>query len=76
MELNKGFRKNKNTHRDTWQHQGVPRVLLTLARGPPNADVIMACDDVSVDLVNVDQVNQSTGPRVSGVSWAHVSAKQ
>ena len=33
LELNKGFRKNKNTKRDTWQHQGVPRVLLTSARG-------------------------------------------
>ena len=48
-------------------------VSMTSARGPPNADVIMAFDDVSVDLVNVDQVNRSTGPRVSG---AHVSAKQ
>ena len=48
-------------------------VSMTSARGPPNADVIMAFDDVSVDLVNVDQVNRSTGPRVSG---PHVSAKQ
>ena len=55
-----------------WQHQGVPRVLLTSARGPPNADVIVAFDDVSVDLVNIDQVNGQTGstsrwgPHVSG----------
>ena len=55
-----------------WQHQKVPRVLLTSTRGPPNADVIMAFDDVSVDLVNVDQVNGQTGstsrwgPHVSG----------
>ena len=28
-----------------------------VSTGPPNADVIMASDDVSVDLVNVDQVN-------------------
>ena len=48
-------------------------VSMTSAQGPPNADVIMAFDDVSVDLVNIDQVNRSTGPRVSG---AHVSAKQ
>ena len=48
-------------------------VSMMSARGPPNADVIMAFDDVSVDLVNVDQVNRSTGPRVSG---AHVLAKQ
>ena len=72
MELNKGFRKKKNTQADTWQHRGVPRVLLTSARGPPNADVIMAFDDISVDPVNVDQVNRSTGstskwgPHVSG----------
>ena len=55
-----------------WQHQGVPHVLLTLARGLPNADVIMAFDDVSVDRVNIDQVNGQTGstsrwdPHVSG----------
>jgi len=42
------------------------------ARGPLNADIIMACDDVIVDLVNVDQVNGQTGstyrwgPHVSG----------
>ena len=72
MELIKGFRKKKNTQRDMWQHQGVPRVLLTSARGPPNDDVIMAFDDVSIDLVNVDQVNGQTGstsrwgPHVSG----------
>ena len=43
-----------------WQHLGVPRVLLMSARGQPLADVIMAIDDVSVDLVNIDQVNEST----------------
>ena len=32
-------------------------VSMTSARGPPNADVIMACNDVSVDLVNVNPVN-------------------
>ena len=32
-------------------------VSMMSARGPPNADVIMAYDDVSVDLVNIDQVN-------------------
>ena len=51
-------------------------VSMTSAWGPPNADVIMTFDDVSVDLFNIDQVNQSTGPRVSGVSGAHVLAKQ
>ena len=47
-----------------WQHQGVPRVLLTSARGPPNANAIMAFNDVSVDSVNVDQVNRSNWVRV------------
>ena len=32
-------------------------VSMMSARGPPNANVIMACDDISVDLVNIDQVN-------------------
>ena len=36
-------------------------VSMTSARGPLNADVIMAFDDVSVDRVNVDQVNGQTG---------------
>ena len=55
-----------------WQHQRVPRVLLTSARGPPNANAIMAFNDVSVDSVNIDQVNSQTGstsrwgPHVSG----------
>ena len=35
-----------------------------VSTGPPNADVIMASDDVSVDLVNVDQVN-----------WVHVRVR-
>ena len=39
-------------------------VSMTSARGPPNADVIMAFDDVSVDPVYVDQVNKS--------NWVHV----
>ena len=34
------------------------------ARGQPYADIIMAVDDVSVDLVNVDQVNGSTARSV------------
>ena len=66
MKLIKGFRKKKITQRDTWQHQRVPRVLQTLARGPPNADVIMTFDDVSVDLVNIDQVNGQLGPCPDG----------
>ena len=55
-----------------WQHRGVPHVLLMSARGPPNADAIMAFDDVSVDQVNIDQVNGQTGstsrwgPPISG----------
>ena len=32
----------------------------------PNANVIMAVDDVSVDLVNIDQVNRSTGAMARG----------
>ena len=43
-----------------WQPLGVPRVMLTSARGRPYADIIMAIDDVSIDLVNIDQVNGST----------------
>ena len=70
MELIKGFRKKKNTQRDMWQHQGVPRVLLTSARGLPKADVIMVFDDV-----HVDQVNGSTAS-TSRVIWAEVSATQ
>ena len=45
----------------------MPRVLLTSARGPPNADVIMAFDDASIDSVNIDQVNGQLGPRPGGV---------
>ena len=41
--------------------------MLMSAQGPPNADVIMAFDDVSVDLVNIDQVNGQLGPRPGGV---------
>ena len=47
-------------------------ISMMSARGQPNADVIMAFDDDSVDLVNIDQVNGSTGsmsrwgPHVSG----------
>ena len=43
-----------------------------VSTGPPNADVIMAFDDVSIDRVNIDQVNGQTGstsrwgPHVSG----------
>ena len=70
LKLIKSFWKKKNTQADTWQHQGVPRVLLMSARGPPNADVIMAFDDISVDAVNVDQVNGQLGPRPGG---AHMS---
>ena len=47
-------------------------VSMTSAQGPQKADVIMAFDDVSIDSVNVDQVNRSKGsasrwvPHVSG----------
>ena len=64
--INKRFSEKKNTQADTWQHRGVPHVLLTSARGPPNADVIMAFDDVSVDSVNIDQVNGQLGPCPDG----------
>ena len=46
-------------------------VSMTSARGPPNADVIVAFDDASVDSVNIDQVNGQLGPRPRGV---HMSA--
>ena len=39
-------------------------VSMMSARGSPNADVIMAFDDVNVDLVNVDRVNRSNWVRV------------
>ena len=42
-------------------------ISMMSARGQPYADVIMAFDDVSVDLVSIDQVNQSAGPRPGGV---------
>ena len=48
----------------------MPRVGLMSARrqhgSQPHADVIMAVDDVSVDLVNIDQVNGSTGATAKG----------
>ena len=54
-----------------------------VSTGLPHADVIMAFDDASVDLVNINQVNGSTrstsrwGPHVSGTvsltSWSRVS---
>ena len=49
--------KKENTQLATWQPLGVARVMLMSARGQPYADVIMAVDDVSIDLVNIDQVN-------------------
>ena len=63
------------------EHATCPaNVSMTSTRGPPIADVILAFDDVSIDSVNVDQVNGSTGSmyRVSGsaVSWAHQSVSQ
>jgi hypothetical protein len=42
--------------------------MLTSARGQPFADVSMVIADVSVDSVNIDQVNGSTG------QWTHLSA--
>ena len=61
MKLLNSFRKKENTQLAMWQSLCVPRVMLTSARcqhgGQPHADDIMAFDDVSVDLVNIDQVN-------------------
>ena len=58
-------------------------VSMMSARGRPNADVIRAFNDVSIDLVNVDEINGKTGstsrwgPHVSGTesltSGSHVS---
>ena len=42
--------------------------MLMSARGQPFADVSMVIADVSVDSVNIDQVNGSTG------QWTHLSA--
>ena len=75
LELIKGFsEKEKHT---AW-HVVAPEsatcpadVSMTSAWGSPNANVIMAFDDVNVDLVNVDQVNGQLGPRLGG---AHMSA--
>ena len=64
LKLINSYRKKKSTQLTTWQPLGVARVMLTSARGQPYADVIMAVDDVSIDLVNIDQVNGST--RVHG----------
>ena len=61
LELIKGFRKKKITQSATWQPLAMPRVGLMSARrqhgSQPHADVIMAVDDISIDLVNIDQVN-------------------
>ena len=38
-----------------------------VSTGQPYADVIMAVDDVSVDLVNIAQVNGSTGSSARSV---------
>ena len=43
-------------------------VSMMSARGPPNADVIMT------SVLTWSMLTKSTGPCVSGVSWAHVSA--
>ena len=60
LKLINDYRRKENTQLATWQPLGVPRVMLTSARGRPYADIIMAIDDVSIDLVNIDQVNGST----------------
>ena len=44
----------------------MPCVRLTSARGRSYADIIMAIDDVNVGLVNIDQVNRSTGATARG----------
>ena len=60
-----------------WQPLGMPRVGLMSARrqhgSQPHADVIMAVDDISIDLVNVDQVNRSTRATARGQLGPHVS---
>ena len=47
--------------------------MLTSARGQPYADVIMAFDDVSVDSINIDQVNGRLGSMAKGQLGPHVS---
>ena len=44
-----------------WQPLGVPRVMMTSARGLPKADIIMGFDDIIIDSVNIEQVNGATG---------------
>ena len=77
MKLLNSFRKKENTQLATWQPLGVPRAMLTSARhhhgGQPHADFIMAVDDVSVDLVNIDQVNGSTRATALGQLGPDVS---
>ena len=63
LKLINNFRKKKNTQSAMWQPPGVLCVMLTSARGQPYANVIMIFDDISVDSVNIDQVNDQLGPR-------------
>ena len=58
------YQKRENKQSATWQPLGVPRVMLMSALGQPFSDIILAFDDVSIDVVNIDQVNGSKG-RVS-----------
>ena len=47
-------------------------VSMTSARGQPFADISMAIADVSVESVNVDQVNRSVAPPISLMPEADV----
>ena len=68
LKLINNFRRKKNTQSAMWQPPGAPCVMLTSSRGQPYADVIMTFDDISIDTVNVDQVNdQRVSGQVSGV---------
>ena len=47
-------------------------VIIASARSQPYADIILAVDDVRIDLVNVDQVNRSIGVCGQGQLGPHV----
>ena len=50
-------------------------VSMTSTRGPPNADVIMPFDDISIDQVNINQVNGQLGPHLGGVHMSAASSR-
>ena len=56
-----GFRKKKNTQADTWQHQGVPCVMMTSARRQHLLMLVLTCQYWPSQRSRTGQ----RGPRVS-----------